>query len=207
MKEALFFGGGKISHLPFLVSGNFESSFYPRPPVRMLQPHMLMNEPIASRSHFSIQFDEEREKFQAVKTGKRHGFITWSVFTWITEGFGGKGSPGDDGGFGNSLSPGVVFFWGKFQTLIGIWGSLNPTFFSKKAKNLARLDPSIICCSKNVWGFGLDIVPSGQNRWHTHTYQIVKGPISFRYVLPRSGPRIIRNPPSEMTSINHTKNS
>ena len=65
-----FFWGGEISHLPFLVSGNFESSFYPRPPVRMLQPHMLMNEPIASRSHFSIQFDEEREKFQAAKTGK-----------------------------------------------------------------------------------------------------------------------------------------
>ena len=32
---------------------------------RTLQPHMLMTEPIASRSHFSIQFDEEKEKFQA----------------------------------------------------------------------------------------------------------------------------------------------
>ena len=33
---------------------------------RTLQPHMLMTEPIASRSHFSIQFDEEKEKFQAM---------------------------------------------------------------------------------------------------------------------------------------------
>ena len=163
-----FLWGGNISHLPFLVSGNFESSFYPRPPVRMLQPHMLMNEPIASRSHFSIQFDEEREKFQAVKTGKRHGFITWSVFTWISEGFGGKGSPGDDGGFGNSLSPGS--FLGKISNLDWGMGIFKPRIFLKKAKNLVRLDPSIICCSKNVWGFGLDIVPSGQNRWRTHTH-------------------------------------
>lgn len=40
---------------------------------RMLRPHMLMNEPIASRSHFSIQFDEEREKFQVMDTGSKWG--------------------------------------------------------------------------------------------------------------------------------------
>lgn len=47
---------------------------------RTLQPHMLMTEPIASRSHFSIQFDEEKEKFQVMDTGSK-----WGTFKKITK--------------------------------------------------------------------------------------------------------------------------
>ena len=59
-------------------------------------------------------------------------------------------------------------FLGKISNLDWGMGIFKPRIFLKKAKNLVRLDPSIICCSKNVWGFGLDIVSSGQNIWHTH---------------------------------------
>eukprot|EP00913_Durusdinium_trenchii_P011357 g10668.t1 len=38
---------------------------------RMLQPHVLMTEPIASRSHFSIMYDDENDKFQVMDTGSK----------------------------------------------------------------------------------------------------------------------------------------
>ena len=62
---------------------------------------MLMNEPIASRSHFSIQFDEEREKFQATTGGPRFHHVSITKRRDL-----GASSPGDEG-FG--MLKGVVF--------------------------------------------------------------------------------------------------
>lgn len=53
---------------------------------RMLQPHMLMTEPIASRSHFSIQFDEEKQKFQAKNDGMAGRMADDMVFTGVEVG-------------------------------------------------------------------------------------------------------------------------
>lgn len=51
---------------------------------RMLQPHVLMTEPIASRSHFSIMYDDENDKFQVMDTGSK-----WGTFKKVTA----KGQP------------------------------------------------------------------------------------------------------------------
>ncbi|CAJ1409936.1 unnamed protein product [Effrenium voratum] len=45
-----------------------------------LQPHVLMTEPIASRSHFSVIYNEEKEKFQVMDTGSK-----WGTFKKVTK--------------------------------------------------------------------------------------------------------------------------
>jgi len=51
---------------------------------RMLQPHVVMTEPIASRSHFSVVYDDARGKYQVMDAGSK-----WGTFKKITT----KGRP------------------------------------------------------------------------------------------------------------------